>query len=430
VASLTEPLRVSGRVKLPGDKSISHRALILAAIGAGRSEITHLLGAADIRSMQGALEQLGVEIEQSSDCVTVHGVGGRLKRSGQTLDCGNSGTTARLMSGVVAGSGIDATLIGDESLTKRPMRRVAEPLQAMGARVEVSTEGGLPMTVHGAQLRDTEWNATISSAQVKSAVLLAGLLGGVRVVHTEPVLSRDHTERMLAARGAVLKQEDRGRRVTLEKGHELAASDMRIPGDPSSAAFLAGLAAVADDGELKLEGICLNPTRTGAFSVLGRMGARVSIDLDDIEGGEPYGDVVVRNGALHGTRVVAHEVPSLVDELPLIACVAAMAEGETIISGAGELRVKESDRISTVVEGLRAIGADAEELPEGIRVVGRRRGDRKPLRGRVRTEGDHRIAMAFGVLSAVPGNAIIVDDPACVSISYPDFWRDIATVRR
>jgi 3-phosphoshikimate 1-carboxyvinyltransferase len=278
------------------------------------------------------------------------------------------------------------------------------------------------MTVHGGQLHGVEWRSDVASAQIKSAVLLAALVAGVESTVDEPERSRDHTERMLAARGVTLELS--GTRVHIAPGGRLDACDAVVPGDPSSAAFFAGLAAIASAGSIELPDVGINPTRTGFFEVLRRMGARVEVQEERDEGGEPTATIVAAPGELHGTTVGGAEVPTLIDELPLVACLATRAAGETVITGAAELRVKESDRIKAVVDNLRAIGADAEELPDGMRI----RGGGGPLRGRVVTHGDHRLAMAFGILGAVGGNAIEVDDPACADVSYPAFWSDLARV--
>lgn len=413
------------RLRVPGDKSISHRALMLAALAGGRSRVRGLLRSADVRSTAGVLRALGVPIPAlEDDVVVIEGVGLRgLTPPAGDLDAGNSGTTARLMAGIVAGSPFAARFTGDASLSRRPMRRIAAPLEAMGARVELPPHGGLPMTVHGARLRGVTWHAEVASAQVKSAILLAGLVGGVPVEVHEPAATRDHTERMLRARGIDVRTEDLV--VSLIPGGTLAPLDVEVPGDPSSAAFLAGLAALggARDG-VAIAQVGINPARDGAFRVLARMGAAIRREEIADQGGEPVATIAAAAGALHGTEIVPAEVPSLIDELPLLACVAARAEGETRVTGAEELRVKESDRIALVVANLRALGADAEELPDGFVV----RGSDRPLRGRVVTHGDHRIAMAFGVLGALPGNAVEVDDRNCVTVSYPAFWEDLARV--
>jgi 3-phosphoshikimate 1-carboxyvinyltransferase len=338
------------------------------------------------------------------------------------LDCGNSGTTTRLMAGVVAGHPFSARFVGDGSLSRRPMRRVARPLEAMGARVELHGGDGLPMTVTGSTLHAIEWETEAASAQVKSAILLAGLVSGVAVSVREPEPTRDHTERMLRALGVPVASD--GPLVRLPAVSEpLPRFALDVPGDPSSAAFFAALAALADEGELALPHVLLNETRTGFMRALRRMGARIEVeDVASDASGEEVGTYRVGPGELRPTVVGARDVPSMIDEIPMLACVAARADGNTLIRGAHELRVKESDRITAVVSNLRAIGVDAEELPDGMRV----RGSRRPLSGTVRSHGDHRLAMAFGVLGAARGNDISIDDGDCVSVSYPGFWKDLA----
>ena len=415
---------VSGEIRVPGDKSISHRALMLSALADGTSRITAILDSADIQSTAEILRQLGVSIPKLSADFRITGVGTRgLKAAPGNLDCGNSGTSARLLAGIAAAQTFESTFTGDASLSKRPMRRVAKPLTEMGASVVLPEHGGLPMRIRGGELRPIHFFSETSSAQVKSAVLLAAACAGVPVSVTEPLKSRDHTERMLEARGAHVHTEEmrEGHCVHLGRVERLHALDVEVPGDPSSAAFFAGLAALAHSGELTLPRVLVNPARTGAFAVLERMGASVRLTDRRESGGEHIATVVVSSRSLRATSIGGAEVPSLIDELPLLACVAARAEGETVITGAGELRVKESDRIAAVVSNLRAIGVSADELPDGLRV----RGSDAPLRGRVVTHGDHRIAMAFGVLGAIPGNDITVDDPDCVSVSYPAFWSDL-----
>lgn len=413
-------------MRIPGDKSISHRALMLAALGRGRSRVRGILRSADIESTAGVLRALGVSVPPLSlDEVVIDGVGLRgLTAPTGDLDCGNSGTTTRLMAGVVAGSGLAARFVGDASLRARPMRRIAAPLDALGATVELPSHGGLPMTVHGAALRGGTWHPEVASAQVKSAIILAGLVGDVPVEIHEPASTRDHTERMLAARGVAVRTD--GLVVSLLPAARLDAGDVDVPGDPSSAAFFAGLAAIGGAGSIAIENVGVNPGRTGAFRALVRMGAALRYEDVAEQGGEPVATVVTSGGALRGITIGAEDVPSLIDELPLLACVAARAEGETRVTGAGELRVKESDRIRAIVENLRVVGADVEELPDGFVV----RGSDRPLRGRVVTRGDHRIAMAFGILGALDGNAITLDDPSCVGVSYPTFWDDLARARR
>lgn len=412
-----------GSIRVPGDKSISHRALILAALATGKSRISHVLDSADVRSTADCLRMLGASIPPLSGEFVITGKPLRdLRLQERRLECGNSGTTARLLAGVAAGAGIRATFVGDASLARRPMRRVAEPLRAMGARVDLAPHGGLPMTVAAGPLRDIDWDSPVASAQVKSAILLAALFGGVRARVHEPHLSRDHTERMLAGRGVELARI--GTTIELPAGQSLRPADVRVPADPSSAAYFIALALLADEGELRLEDVCLNQTRTGFLDALRRMGADILVEQKREEGGETIGTVVARPSRLVGIEVDAADVPAMIDELPLLACVAACARGESIVRGAAELRVKESDRIAALVQNLDALGAHAEELDDGFRIVG----SRTPLDGQARTHGDHRIAMSFGILGAVRGNRIGVDDPASVGVSYPGFWTDLERV--
>jgi 3-phosphoshikimate 1-carboxyvinyltransferase len=417
-------MKVGGEMRVPGDKSISHRALLLAALATGRSRVRGILDSADVRSTAGALRALGADVPALAPEVVVDGVGvDGIRSPSAALDCGNSGTTARLFAGVVAASPIVARFVGDASLSRRPMRRVARPLEAMGARFEFDVADGLPMTVRGGRLRGIDWTNETSSAQVKSAILLAGVIAGVDVSVAEPRRSRDHTERMLAARGVLVDVS--GDRVRIRRDGPLAAHDTDVPADPSSAAFFAALAALASSGELRLCDVGVNPTRIGFFQTLREMGASVELHGAREQGGEPVADVLVRPAALRGISVGGERVPSLIDELPLLACVAARARGETTIRGAHELRLKESDRIAAVVANLRAVGARAEELPDGMVIEG----SDVPLVGRIATHGDHRLAMAFGVLGALPGNDITVDNPDCVAVSFPTFWRELGRLR-
>ena len=416
-------MKVDGTLRVPGDKSISHRSLMFAALANGSSRVRGILDSADVRSTAGVLRALGVDVPELSDDLTIRGVGlSGLASPNAELDCGNSGTTTRLMAGVVSGAAVDATFIGDASLSRRPMKRIARPLEAMGARFEFARGDGLPMTVHGAPLHGVEWKSDTASAQVKSAILLAAVVGHVGATVSEPARSRDHTERMLAARGVKLERD--GTTVRVAPAARMEALDTLVPGDPSSAAFFAGLAALASDGSLVLRDVCVNETRAGFFEVLRAVGATVEELERSDQGGEPVATLRIVPGDLKAVRVGGGRIPAMIDEVPLLACLAAYADGETVIDGASELRVKESDRIAVVVSNLRAIGADAEELPDGLRVRGRR----TRLRGRVVTHGDHRIAMAFGILGAVDGNAIEVDDPSCVDVSYPEFWSDLRRV--
>ena len=421
-------------LRVPGDKSISHRALLIAALGEGPSELRGVLVSADVEATARALRALGVNVPPLDSAVmVVPGVGLRgLQMPDAPIDCANSGTTARLIAGLVAGAGLEATLVGDESLSRRPMRRVSEPLRAMGVTVELPPHEGLPMTIRAGTVRGLTWHGAVASAQVKSAVLLAGLVGQVPVEVHEPLPTRDHTERLLEARGVDLIRD--GAMVALRPNGAVGAGPIDVPGDPSSAAFLLGAVACGASDGVRVRGVAVNPTRMGAVTVLRRMGLPVRLEGMRVVGGEPVADLVAGRAdetdpaapALVGVTIDPTEVPALIDELPLLACVAARAVGETRVTGAGELRVKESDRIRLVVENLRSLGVEAEELPDGFVI----RGVDRPLSGRVRTAGDHRIAMAFGVLGAVPGNAIVIDDPSCVAVSWPSFWDALDACRR
>jgi 3-phosphoshikimate 1-carboxyvinyltransferase len=416
--------RVAGELRVPGDKSISHRSLICSALATGTSRVRSILPSADVHSTAGVLRALGVNIPELSDDMTIEGTGVRgLKNPNAELDCGNSGTSARLLAGVVAGAQLTATFTGDASLSRRPMRRVQRPLEAMGASVEPAPHGGLPMKVVGAPLHDVEWNNENASAQVKSCVLFAALCAGVEAKVREPTRSRDHTERMFAAHGVeVWVNEDA---VLVLGGQTLQPLDISVPADPSSAAFFAALAALAPQGELLLRDVCVNETRSGFLAALSEMGANVDLEDKVQRKGEWVANVRVKSGStLRGIAVPPQAIPTLIDELPLLACIAAYAEGITRVTGAEELRVKESDRITAVVTNLKNLGADAEELPDGFLV----RGTQPRLRGMVTTHGDHRLAMAFGILAALPGNEIAIDDRECVAVSYPTFWSDLQTV--
>ena len=415
------------RVTVPGDKSLSHRALMFAALGTGDSVLRGVLPSADVRSTAGVLCALGVDVPTSwvaGETLRVAGRGRRgLVASGRDLDCGNSGTTTRLMAGVVAGHAMRATFTGDASLSRRPMRRIARPLTQMGATFAFVADDGLPMTVHGGELRDIAWVSPTASAQVKSAILLAALVAGCSARVQEPMRSRDHTERMLAALGApIMTTEDA---VIMDPVAQLASLDFEVPGDPSSALFL--IAAAALQGQpLEIVNVGINETRSGAFDVLRRMGVTLDFANERDVSGEPVADIHVAPCAgLRGVTIGGAEIPSLIDEIPMLACLAACADGETRITDASELRVKESDRIATVVSNLRAIGADADELPDGMVIAG----GAGQLRGTVLTHADHRIAMAFGVLGSLPGTAVQVDDPACVEVSFPNFWELLASLR-
>jgi 3-phosphoshikimate 1-carboxyvinyltransferase len=415
-------------IRVPGDKSLTQRALILSALADGESRLSGLLPGGDAGSTAGALRALGADISslpRDGGEIRVRGRGLRgLHAAVGSLDLGNSGTGARLLAGVLAGSALVATIDGDGSLRSRPMQRITGPLGAMGASFEHGGESGrLPMTVQGRHpLGSLDWTSPVASAQVKSSILLAGLTGRASVAVTEPRRSRDHTERLLRAVGVSVEALPvaGGWRVEVrEPPEQIAPLDFHVPGDLSSAAFVFSLAALGGAGAgVTVRGVGLNPTRTAFLDVLRRMGARVRVDLTSAEDAfEPVGDVTVEAEELQGTDVGADEVPALIDELPLVAALGARAHGVTRIQGAAELRAKESDRIATMVENLRAVGSEVEEQSDGLTV----RGGAHPLRGRVRAFHDHRIAMTFGVLGRLPGSDIEVDDPGVADVSFPGF---------
>jgi len=419
-------LRVSGDVAVPGDKSITHRALMLSAAARGESRLRGLLPGADCRSTAAVLRALGCavpDLPPDGSEIAVAGQGiASWRAPAEWLDCGNSGTTARLMMGLLASRPFASTLTGDDSLRGRPMRRITGPLERMGARFrEAGAADRLPIEVIGRPLDSIDYVSPKASAQIKSAVLLAGLGAGVPVSVTEPMLSRDHTERILRALGETVEtaSADGGVRISLApSGRALPPLELEVPGDPSSAAFLVALGLMAGSGELRIRNVGINPTRTGFLRLVERMGARIELADARSSGGEPVADLVVRPAPLRGIGVGGAQVPDAIDEIPMLAVLAARAEGETRITGAGELRVKETDRVAAVVGNLRRLGADAEELEDGMVV----RGSDRPLAGRVETFDDHRIAMAFGVLGALPGNEIVIDRPTCVDVSFPGFW--------
>ncbi|MDQ6718947.1 MAG: 3-phosphoshikimate 1-carboxyvinyltransferase, partial [Gemmatimonadota bacterium] len=386
----------------------------------GPSRVRGILRSADVESTAGALRQLGVTVPPLSVEMMIEGVGlSGMRSAAADLDCGNSGTTTRLIAGIVAGQSITARFTGDESLSARPMKRIAEPLTAMGARISFDSGDGLPMSIAGAQLTSVDWDTKSSSAQTKSAILLAALVSRIEVTVREKMRSRDHTERMLASLGADLRVS--GTTVHLMPTSALKHADISVPGDPSSAAFFIALGTLAGDGEIVLPRVCVNPTRGGFMAAVTRMGGAIELaDLSN-EAGEDSATLRIKPGSLRSLQITAADVPSLIDELPMLACLAAGAGVALEIHGAAELRVKESDRIRAIVENLNRIGATAEERPDGLVV----QEGRKRLAGEVITRGDHRIAMAFGVLSKIPGSDITIDDPDCVAVSYPDFWKDL-----
>jgi 3-phosphoshikimate 1-carboxyvinyltransferase len=416
---LTPGSEVHGEATVPGDKSISHRSLMLGGIATGATRIRGFLASEDCLATLSALSALGVGIERpEATRVIVHGVGGSgLRPSAQPLDMGNAGTAMRLSMGLLAGQPFASTLIGDSSLMRRPMERVAGPLRQMGAQI-TTHEGRPPVLLHGGRpLHGIDYTLPVASAQVKSAVLLAGLSAHGRTRVTEPAPTRDHTERMLAAFGVSVERD--GASASLEGGQSLIGTDIEVPADFSSAAFFLVAGALAAHEGLRLRNVGVNPTRTGLLQMLQLMGARISVHPHgSAQGaGEPIADIEVHASRLHGIEVPEGLVPLSIDEFPVFFIAAACADGETVVRGAEELRVKESDRLAVMAEGLQALGVEHTLLPDGIRI----RGGRGFTGGTVDSHGDHRIAMAFTMASLKADGPIRILDVANVATSFPGF---------
>jgi 3-phosphoshikimate 1-carboxyvinyltransferase len=408
---------LTGEVTVPGDKSIAHRALLLGALAEGTTVVTGFPGGADVVSSLGAVRALGARGERAGEVVRIEGTAGRLGPSGTTaVDCGNSGTTMRLLSGLVAAGEGTTVLDGDDSLRRRPMRRIAEPLVAMGAHVE-TTDGHAPLTVRGASLAAIEWKLPVASAQVKSAVLLAGLRarGTTRIV--EPLASRDHTERLLPHFGVELTRD--GHAVAVRGGQRLRSAEVPLPGDPSSAAFLVVAALLVPGSNVLVRDVGVNPTRTGFLGILRRMGAEVDVEGEVVVAGEPRAALHACAASLRGTAIGPQDVPAAIDELPVLCVAAALAEGVTTLAGAAELRVKESDRLAAL-EQLRLLGVDLTATADGLVIRG---AGRRPLgAARIRAGGDHRIAMAFAIAGLASPDGVEIADPECVEVSFPGFF--------
>lgn len=417
--------RLEGVIRVPSDKSISHRAIILPSLASGKSEVRNFLKAGDTLTTLNSYRKLGVRIEEESGIIYVYGNGlFGVKEPEDVLDMGNSGTTARLTMGVLSGQSFFSAMTGDDSLRRRPMGRVADPLRTMGAQIDGRNKGNnLPLSIRGGKLKGIEFYNERSSAQVKSALLLAGLYGDGITTVVEPVISRDHTEKMLIGMGVNLQVEHRedGYRVSVSNVEKLEPISLSVPADPSSAAFFVAAATIVKGSEVVLKDVLVNPTRDGFFRKLKEMGADIEYTNIRNEAGEVVADLVVRSADLKATKVVKEEVPSMVDEIPLLAIVATQAEGETVITGADELRVKESDRIKAVVNNLRALGMEAEELEDGMII----KGGQKVKGGVVDSYKDHRITMVFAVLGLIADEGIKIKDADCVYISYPEFFKHL-----
>lgn len=408
---------IHGDIRVPGDKSISHRAIMLGSLAEGSTHVTGFLQGEDALATINTFRAMGVSIDGPVDGkVTIHGVGMKgLKAPSQELDMGNSGTTIRLLSGLLAGQGFELTMIGDASLSKRPMRRVTDPLALMGAKISTAEGGTPPLTIHADnQLKGIDYVLPMASAQVKSCVLLAGLYAEGETTVTEPAPTRDHTERMLKAFGYKVNVE--GNKASLQGGGKLIACDIDVPADISSAAFFMVAAAIMPGSNLLLRHVGINPTRTGVIDILRLMGCEITLENEREVGGEPVADIRVQGGKLRGIQIPKHLVPLAIDEFPVLFVAAACADGETVLTGAEELRVKESDRIQVMADGLQTLGVDAQPTADGMIIQGGTIGG-----GEVESHLDHRIAMAFSVASLRAEGEIIIHGSEIVATSFPNF---------
>lgn len=413
---------LAGRARIPGDKSVAHRCALFAALGEGESRIVHFPDAADPQSTLACVQALGTEVRREDDGILV--VQGRGLRGWEApsadLDCGNSGTTMRLLAGLLAGQSFSATMVGDESLSSRPMGRIADPLTLMGAKIRM-TDGRAPLTVEGGQLSGIEYRLPVASAQVKSAVLLAGLYadGETTVIESKP--SRDHTERMLGLDTLELGSE---RHISVRPGHTIPARTWAVPGDFSAAAFFLVAATIVPGSLLKLNGIGMNRSRTGLLEVLRAMGANIKVTNERVLGGEPIADLTVKSAALSGVTVGGDIIPNLIDEIPILAVAATAAEGKTVIRDAAELRVKETDRIDAMYAGLKAMGVHVTQQPDGLTI----RGPAKLRGATVEARHDHRIAMALAVAGLTAEGPTTILGSSAAGISFPGFWDELRSV--
>lgn len=417
---ITKQTGLRGVVHVPGDKSISHRAVMFGALAKGTTSVTHFLEGADCLSTISCFQKMGIEIEKQDDKVLIHGKGLRgLNSPREILDAGNSGTTTRLIAGILAGQKFISELDGDASLRSRPMKRIMDPLNAMGADIRCRGENNcLPLRIVGHPLTAIHYTSPVASAQVKSCVLLAGMYADGVTSVTEPFLSRNHTEIMLRSFGADIRSE--GTTVSIRPDPDLLAQDITVPGDISSAAFFIAAGLLTPGSEILLKNVGINPTRAGILKVCQDMGADITL-LNADYSGEPAADILVRTSSLKGTVIQGADIPTLIDELPVIAVMAAFAGGTTVIRDAAELRVKESDRIAVMTDNLRRMGADVEETEDGMIIHGGR-----PLHGAVIDPRlDHRVAMSFAVAGTVCEGTMDILDGDCVRISYPDFYKDL-----
>jgi len=416
-------LKITGEIEVSPDKSISHRALMISAISEGTSRIKNFLNADDCISTMNCLKNLGIDITNKKDEVIVRGKGLKLQEPKKVLDAGNSGTTVRLLSGILAGQEFITKITGDESLSRRPMKRIVEPLERMGANINTNNEC-LPIEIKGGNLKPINYESKISSAQLKSCVLLAGLYADNITGFTEPEKSRDHTERMLKNFGAEVFVN--WNTVSVRGKAKLRATDVFVPGDISSAAFFIVAAAIVKNSKLKIKNVGINSTRVGIVDVLRRMGSHLSIENKKEVGNEPMGDIIIESSDLISTEIKKEEIPFLIDEIPVIAVAATQSNGITKITGAKELRVKETDRLSAISTELKKMGADITELEDGLII----KGPTKLNGEKVDSFKDHRIAMSLAIASLVAeGNTEIIDRE-CVNISFPEFWNILGKITK
>lgn len=412
--------KLHGKLTIPGDKSISHRAVMFGALAQGTTRITHFLEGADCLSTISCFQAMGIHIQKNKDEVLVEGKGLHgLQAPLDILDVGNSGTTTRLISGILAGQDFTSRLTGDASICQRPMGRIITPLSLMGAQITSQNQNGCaPLTIQGGHLHGIHYQSPVASAQVKSCVLLAGMYADAPTSVTEPVLSRNHTELMLNYFGAQVTS--KGTTASILPQPDLKARDITVPGDISSAAYFIAAGLLVSGSEILLCNVGINPTRDGLLRVCQAMGGDITL-LNVRNDGEPTADLLIRNSSLHGTEIKGEIIPTLIDEIPMIAVMAAFAEGTTVIRDAAELKVKESDRIQVMTDNLTRMGADVEALPDGMIIHGG-----KPLHGAtIDSHKDHRIAMSFAVAGGICEGSLTITDGECVNISYPEFYTDL-----
>lgn len=415
-----------GEVDIPGDKSISHRSVMFGALAKGTTEITHFLQGADCLSTISCFREMGIEIENTSDKILVHGKGLHgLSAPRRTLNVGNSGTTTRLISGILAGQGFESLLSGDDSLNSRPMNRIIRPLKEMGAEIEsIDGSGCAPLRIRPGVLHSIDYTSTVASAQVKSAILLAGLYASGTTSVTEPVLSRNHTELMLNSFGADVEaviHKDGSATASVRHCEELFAQKIKVPGDISSAAYFIAAGLIVPHSELLIKNVGINPTRAGLLDVVKAMGADITYLNVNSDSGEPTADLLVRSSSLKAVTVEGPAIPTLIDEIPMIAVLAAFADGTTVIRDAAELKVKETDRIKTTTEALLNMGADVTPTEDGMIIRGG-----KPIHGgQIDSFLDHRIAMAFAVAGLAADGLTTIKDSQCVDVSYPGFFETL-----